>query len=89
MPRTSRPTNQGKAKSSTKKKTDKTFEQDSRYAAAMLKTAFDLRDENNPHFDDILFGIIDGLDIEPKAFENYIDEYRNDLRKNCRKKGYV
>jgi nitrate/nitrite-specific signal transduction histidine kinase len=65
------------------------FEDDPCYPLAMLKTAFDLRQNADPHFEEILTGIRRGLDISENQFEEFLANFREDLRKSCKKKGYT
>ena len=64
-------------------------ENDPRYPVAMLQTAFEMKNKADGNFQDLLKGIIDGLEIQPREFEEYLEAYRDSLRATCKKRGYT
>ena len=65
------------------------FEQDPRYALAMLKTSFELRDKSDPKFEEIFSYLLKNSEFSSESFHVFLRQYRDDLRKNCRKKGLI
>ena len=65
------------------------FEKDARYPLAMLKTSFDLREKSDLQFNEIFSYLLKNSEFSSESFNYYLEQYRNDLRKNCRKKGLV
>lgn len=59
------------------------------YGVALLKTSFEMRNQNNSEFEEILNGLLENMAIERKDFEDFLGQYRRDLQENCKKKGYL
>lgn len=62
-------------------------EEDPRYPFALLQTAFEIKERNSKQFQEILHSIVHQADLKQEDFQNYLEKYRDDLRKSCKKKG--
>lgn len=64
------------------------FESDPMFAVAMLKVSFELKNKTDHRFQEILDGILSGMEIDRKDFQTYMRTYRAKLVESCLEKGY-
>jgi hypothetical protein len=64
------------------------FQSDPMFGVAMLKVSFDLKNKTDRRFQEILDGILSGMDIDRKDFQTYLRTYRAKLVESCLEKGY-
>lgn len=58
------------------------------FGVAMLKVSFDLKNKTDRRFQEILDGILSGMEIDRKDFQNYLKTYRAKLVESCLERGY-
>ena len=58
------------------------------FSVALLKVSFDLKNKTDRRFQEILDGILSGMSIDRKDFQEYIRTYRSKLVESCIEKGY-
>ncbi len=58
------------------------------YSLAMLKVSMDQKKEKDWRLQEVLQGIMEGLNIEPKELQAYLEKHRETLVTHCREKGY-
>lgn len=64
------------------------FESDPMFGVAMLKVSFELKNKTDRRFQEILDGILSGMEIDRKDFQTYLRTYRAKLVASCLEKGY-
>lgn len=64
------------------------FQSDPMFGVAMLKVSFELKNKTDRRFQEILDGILSGMEIDRKDFQNYLRTYRAKLVESCLEKGY-
>ncbi len=58
------------------------------FGIAMLKVSFDLKNKTDRRFQEILDGILSGMEIDRKDFQSYLKTHRAKLVESCIEKGY-
>lgn len=64
------------------------FQESPMFSVALLKVSFDLKNKTDRRFQEILDGILSGMDIDRKDFQDYLRTYRARLVESCLEKGY-
>lgn len=58
------------------------------FGVAMLKVSFDLKNKTDRRFQEILDGILSGMEINRKDFQQYLKSHRAQLVESCLERGY-
>ena len=58
------------------------------FGVAMLKVSFDLKNKTDRRFQEILDGILSGMEIDRKDFQSYLKTHRAKLVESCLERGY-
>lgn len=58
------------------------------FGVAMLKVSFDLKNKTDRRFQEILDGILSGMEINRKDFQQYLRTHRAQLVESCLERGY-
>ena len=58
------------------------------FMAAMLKVSFDLKNKTDRGFQEILDGVLEGMSINRKEFQEYLKTHRARLVQSCLERGY-
>jgi hypothetical protein len=58
------------------------------FGVAMLKVSFDLKNKTDRRFEEILEGILSGMEIDRRDFQSYLKSYRAQLVQSVLEKGY-
>lgn len=58
------------------------------FGVAMLKVSFDLKNKTDRRFQEILDGILSGMEIDRKDFQSYLKTNRAKLVESCLERGY-
>jgi len=58
------------------------------FGVAMLKVSFDLKNKTDRRFQEILDGILSGMEINRREFQDYLKTNRAQLVESCLEKGY-
>lgn len=58
------------------------------FGVAMLKVSFELKNKTDRRFQEILDGILSGMEINRQDFQSYLKTYRAQLVASCLEQGY-
>ena len=58
------------------------------FGVAMLKVSFDLKNKTDRRFEEILEGILSGMEIDRREFQSYLKTHRALLVQSVIEKGY-
>lgn len=58
------------------------------FSVALLKVSFDLKNKTDRRFQEILDGILSGMSIDRRDFQEYLKTHRAKLVESCLEKGY-
>ena len=64
------------------------FQDSPMFGVAMLKVSFDLKNKTDRRFQEILDGILSGMQIDRKDFQAYLKTHRAKLVESCLERGY-
>lgn len=64
------------------------FKESPMFMAAMLKVSFDLKNKTDRGFQEILDGVLEGMRIDRKEFQEYLKTHRARLVQSCLERGY-
>lgn len=67
---------------------ESSFEDHPLYALALLAISFEMRGDETAQLEEILGDLLQDAEASPEEFADYLMRYRDDLRRNCRTRGY-